>query len=364
MMICAVVSAIILLIGILALVITGAKTLKLNINQPDNDDCDDTLDKAIYALDVSTTIFQSIALFVLSISLLYNCIKWLCNCSEHIIVGLVAVGFGIHIFGSSVMLGGMACIAGFAVNTSFNHNLKYNCFTTFNTEQWNGAYDGILFSFGIIALVIAVIYFVVSGSKWIKELREDYRPIEDMKKKYAYLYGRYLRIGYSTKHERDILEPWFVFQYIVYLTSALVWIVRASNTFFKNQRTQEPDRDEYIQYAMLNISFDAIAFLIPYSLGLWINRLHTICYDRMLSEYLKYKNKRLEEYLEKPDSDKEDYFEGYFEHYSGAMSMAISKNPDFDFNPSLLGMKIPLNSSGYIFAIYISIAASIFTGIR
>ena len=342
--------------------------------------CSRSLIKATLALDASTSILQLVAILVLSISLLIvNCKECSLNCHNCCYYLLVS--------------GIMIVIAGLAVTATHLKNIEL-CYLQPRAQYLNTAYESISFFSGIIVLLIAVHYFFKSRKKWTQGLEKNYNEKTDektdekkdektdekkdekkddkkkddemkrlIKEKYAYLYSQYLQIGNSTKNEKDILQPWFVIQYTVYLTSALVWIVRVANHFNEEKKHDIEPKDKFstyfVYYALTSIAFDSLAFLIPYGLGLWINHLHTIYYDRMIEEYLEWKGKSYKVYYNEENCDVE-----YFEYYSLAMSKRISKMPDFDFNPSLLGMKIPLNSSGYIFAIYVSIAASIFTAIK
>ena len=98
--------------------------------------------------------------------------------------------------------------------------------------------------------------------------------------------------------------------------------------------------------------------MIPYTIGLYLNKAHSDFLKRISEQLLVYHKEGTEcNSTEFKDYDKED--EEMTKYFYEALGKRIVKEEEYDFIPSF-GVSIPLDSPGYTFTILLSIMAIVF----
>ena len=215
--------------------------------------------------------------------------------------------------------------------------------------------------FGIIACFLPFVYSMRVIKAWKASPEyEKYNSKDDINeytnKKYIKLLQDYHIIGYNIQGALFAIKYWFCIHYIVYLISILVRLVHIVKKNFS-----EADELTNIDtiHSALNLSYNFIAFLIPYILGIYLNYLHNLYYKSMLINFRT---------LERNDEEKDKTNimrdtlddDASKEYFHGVMQKRLRKEVDFDFVPSFFGISIPLDNPGYTFAIILSIATVVF----
>ena len=187
------------------------------------------------------------------------------------------------------------------------------------------------------------------------KIEMDTKAASKVDEQFYTLYNNYIRVGKRTKIRCEIFEAWFVVQYCVYLLSLLIEIIHLLKPLYHDKKFDNYD----LIHSALYLIFDLIAFIIPYSVGVWLNYSHEKCYKKMLEACFKVKINTL---LFEPGHDWKDANSNklYMEYYNLMSAKNLAKRTDFDFVPSVLGISIPLDSQGYTFSILISIVSIVF----
>ena len=178
-------------------------------------------------------------------------------------------------------------------------------------------------------------------------IKSDHSTVIFAKKSFEYQ-----KRGKTVMLSTQAYKSWFVLHWSIYFLGIFTdltyilrpWILGGEDgiIIYKQQRW------DYI-YIGVFVIFDFMMFLIPYGCGLVINHYHNEFYKDLVNN-----EKELHFLLKQGDEN------SYFTNASSFLQNRrlydkIKKNTDYDFTPSIIGIDIPFESSGYTITIFISI---------
>ena len=192
----------------------------------------------------------------------------------------------------------------------------------------------------------------------------------------------YARAGEKVQVICNVLEAWFMVQYLVYLLLLILDFIHIIRPLYERSSKNIFD----LIYTALNITFDFFAFFLPYLMAVLCNKAHSDYYNALLEIYQNVKikddfwNNKLEEWYEKCPCSSEEAEASEYENldnlhveltnYASGISpedryyarslQKIEKRNEFDFCPSFLGISIPISSPGYTFSVVLAFIAIIF----
>lgn len=217
----------------------------------------------------------------------------------------------------------------------------------------------------------------------IQEIVEGGVIQEIVDRKVYYLYNFYTKTGKEIRPQREILKPWFVVHYSVYLIYVLSEVVHVLNN--KSER----DAITVLQASFLLV-YDLLGLLVPYLVANWLNQAHHKYHRKILKACFKLliKDTKGNVLVMKPgfDSEKSDEDDNKFDiestcefkstnyrtlhanlknkyrdYYNFVLAKNIALKSEFDFVPSILSISIPLDSPGYALALLLSIMSLVIT---
>lgn len=212
--------------------------------------------------------------------------------------------------------------------------------------------------FGWIICIVAFAYSVNAISKWIVSERNEQNngDINDAIKndKYFDLQKYYHSSGKSIQPVLNALKYWFCAQFLAYLISMVVHLVHIFKPLFSNSDIDNINEDDL--HSAVNVTYNFFAFLIPFSAGMFLNYIHSAYHESMANDLITYGGA-----INFPfgvcTREEKDYVA------IALQKKSIEKKNNFDFIPSILGISIPLDNPGYIFAIILTIGALVFDSI-
>ena len=194
---------------------------------------------------------------------------------------------------------------------------------------------------------------------------------------YEKLSYHYQCIGEQVRVIYNALEAWFLLQFILYsvlLTTDLIHVIGPSYTHKSNMND--------IVHTALYISFDLLAFLVPYLMAASCNKAHDDYYKALFEFYQsgewKYKEKSCYDKLRtccdglcscrfKPkDCTETSLLKSHDRKYAAKCRAGSlwKKTKDFDFCPQIFGVSIPINSSIYTYSFILSLITVVFSFIQ
>lgn len=271
----------------------------------------------------------------------------------------------------------------------------------------------VLFSTVIVSLS-ATLILQSSKSKWegVPECASTWNgKEEDLKKlvnrKFYRLYNHYIAIGRATESDRKAIRQWFVFMYFIYFVFVLVRMVHVMKILQESPHTH-PAHYWDLAHAIFNIVLNFFGFLLPFFMASWLNTAHQKHYRKICDAYMEVElvagtgindctvsqslgsggggsryvcrpgndirctylaatqpsgassDDELTPLLRQPEINRQEVEEKYMLYYNLARSNPMVKMADFDFVPSFLNIRIPLDSQGYTFAIVLSVVSAVF----
>ena len=152
-------------------------------------------------------------------------------------------------------------------------------------------------------------------------------------------------VDYEKRRDKNIpilyvFQAWFVIQWFIYYFQCLVDLTRTLYPLIKKTSCAKL----IIAYRGSYTIYDFLSFVIPH-----------VCGSKMNSYHQKYLKEKRKEQLDTARSEQH----GSQVQYIKAYSLRIEKDEDGDFVPKIpgTGINIPLDSSGYILSILLSIFA-------
>ena len=146
------------------------------------------------------------------------------------------------------------------------------------------------------------------------------------------LLEKYTSAGDDVSLYKEVFQPWFVVQWIIYFTPIMVNFILIFNSSGRPQAL-------YISYTIYNFS----AFIFPYVCGITMNYYHKKCHREIRT--------KLKDLLSR-DTNTE-----LWQNVD-----LIPKNPDFNFVPSFFGIiNIPINTTGHALTIFLTLTSFLFS---
>jgi hypothetical protein len=281
-----------------------------------------------------------------------------------------------------------------------------------STDDWRYAITGshaiakgvVLFSTLVMSLYGAnILYSAVrkwkEGVKRIEAQKWDGENCSDFVfTKFTKLYNDYIEVGTSTCLEYEALRYWFALAYIIYLT--FISIQAAHILLLMGSKREVFILD--LAHSFLNILTYALGFFSPYLLANYSRTQHNRYRKEMYNAFLEIKidvkvgdgvmlhscqpgngvfkatnyrtvnsNGEYSPASSAPNDNQKERFqeaakEIYREYFQEACrvqgtNVLMGKKEEFDFIPSLIIINIPLDSSGYTMAIFLSILSVVCT---
>ena len=200
------------------------------------------------------------------------------------------------------------------------------------TVAYNNAFNVLIFvahfSNWIIRIVLMLVTIKVIA-KWkttIQGLSECSSPHDQS---IEWLTEVYTSAGEDVSLYKEIFQPWFVVQWIIYFTPITVNFILVFNGSGRLQTTL------YVSYTIYNLS----AFIFPYICGIAMNYYHKQCHREI--------RKRIKTLLLQNANDVIKLWQNVD---------LIPRNPDFHFIPSFFGIiNIPINTTGHALTIFLTL---------
>ena len=176
------------------------------------------------------------------------------------------------------------------------------------------------------ARLVMITATIAVGNAW--EL-EDKNQIDDLMKEYK-------QIGQHVAKIQGIFQAWFVIKWLVYFIDITVDSVIAIRSLFGSDIQNE--RNTFI-YIFMHLIYNFVAFLTLYVCGGLMNSYH--------DKYCKKVEKKI----------KSTNFVGT--SWEKWCALSYLRKPKYRFIPSLCGLHIPLDSSGYTLSLLLALVAFI-----
>lgn len=156
----------------------------------------------------------------------------------------------------------------------------------------------------------------------------------------------YRRSGEETEGTRNVLQSWFVMQFLAYLLYLFIDVVSTAKPIFKGD-TYKNMWD--IGTHSLGILYAVLSIFLPYLLALWMVDAHRKYYAEMTKKHLLIDNVN----AGVQDSLTKCYI-------AEVTTRKIKLCKEYDFCPKILGISIPVNSPGYAVSILLALFTVIY----
>ena len=189
----------------------------------------------------------------------------------------------------------------------------------------------------LIARLAMVVTTLAVGNAWINLLLRENQSTEDLQKGYK-------TTGQAVVAIQRVFQEWFVIKWIIYFIDITAYSIIAIKSIFDNK---EVKKDDVIMYSFIRLSYNFIAFLTLYICGTIMNKYHEKCCKKLEKKLMKHEATCTTEHTRLKIQ------------WDIQCAIASLRKPKYCFSPSLCGLSIPLNSSGYTLSILIALFAFI-----
>ena len=174
-----------------------------------------------------------------------------------------------------------------------------------------------------ITLMLMTIKVISRWKTAIQEISDCSNP-----QSLSSLSEKYTSAGDDACLFKEVFQPWFVVQWIIYFTPIMVNFILIFNSSGQKQTL-------YISYTIYNFS----AFIFPYICGITMNYYHKKCHRKIRT--------KLKDLLSQ--NTKTELWQNVD---------LIPKSPDFNFVPSFFGIiDIPINTTGHALTIFLTLTS-------